>query len=874
MKKGASLKAVLGKERLMDRVCNRLETKLSWHISVCVARLMIVTLSTGADSVTLDLVSESYITHVRIIEDAAHPSTPPPTQSPPENKKPRVIIVAVKKTGRVRMHKARENANGSFSIGKTWVLDDLSIIHSFTHLIPSNAEEREYKERAGSVGFIITIQKPYYWQASTPKEKDFFIYSLIKIYKKYTGGKLPQLYGFEPQEIEQLVGGAVQSSSTQNRAPQTPSQSGEDGSTLQGLPVSQGSQSDRGRQNGRDLHPRQAQEPSSQERLAQARPPIDRPRQERPRHERPSQERSVQEYSRVERPQERSLQGRPPQDRLPQETPLQERLHPDPLARQNLPQDSLRQDRLIRERPLQSTDSSDSIPRIPGSFPSSDFVRALRPQNSQSQVRSQGPSPADSLASLNSTSTPPLANSESSLRRFAANQTTEPYRNRSNHEASRTSSNERPAPERSQHNESHVNGDSKTSQRAGQIPPILRSGTPNNWQDSQPHKSERSPSNSHPKLDTNPKASDANVSPVKVAEEAVSISQPNHTTEGDTTNERSNNPQNESKSSKSTGYPDPITLAPKPSPFEGGLVLENPTLNGTSSNSANLEDQISKPEELLPPVSSPLPPNPAPDLSPEVETHRPGLGPMIKKRSNKDLANTLRKAATAYNTFKPRAGGAAEKIRDENQKSTDQYDGISGVFPAPSTTIEKLKDAEKSVLFDLPLNDQAGMDGVKGATQVAQPAIPALEPAEQAAAVVVLVQDDSLPEKSFEAHTALKDEPRRKRKSDHSNKYAKILGINPSLLEDRTSEIETILDEFGENGKVGKKTVFENIQSGLRREVAKSETGSWIGTLEDGDERVSAVGEMIDKVIAECEELDCLLTLYNVELGVMSCPFF
>jgi hypothetical protein len=72
--------------------------------------------------------SESYITHIRIQEDSVHPSSPPPPDSPPENRKPRLIIIAVRSTGRVRMHKARENNNGSFSIGKTWNLEELSAI--------------------------------------------------------------------------------------------------------------------------------------------------------------------------------------------------------------------------------------------------------------------------------------------------------------------------------------------------------------------------------------------------------------------------------------------------------------------------------------------------------------------------------------------------------------------------------------------------------------------------------------------------------------------------------------------------------------------------------------------------------------------------
>jgi hypothetical protein len=155
------------------------------------------------------LVMESYITHIRIIEDAAYPSGPPPPNSNPDAKKPRLIIVAVRKSGRVRMHKARENVNGTFSIGKTWALDDLSAVQSFSGSTPTNPQEEQEKQWAGGNGFIVTIGKPYYWQANTPKEKQFFIASLVKIYTKYTGGKAPELVGFESREREQLLGGAT-----------------------------------------------------------------------------------------------------------------------------------------------------------------------------------------------------------------------------------------------------------------------------------------------------------------------------------------------------------------------------------------------------------------------------------------------------------------------------------------------------------------------------------------------------------------------------------------------------------------------------------------------------------------------------------------
>ncbi|KAL2161919.1 hypothetical protein VTH06DRAFT_7704 [Thermothelomyces fergusii] len=160
---------------------------------------------------------ETYITHIRITEYQTSPSSPPPPSArAPQYEKRRVIIVAVRKSGRVRVHKSKENANGTFSIGKTWFLDDLSAIESFTSpTVHPNAQQW-----AGDVGFVVTLGKPYYWEAQTDKEKKFFIASLIKIYNKYTGGRNPTLTGFEQRELEQVLGGA-QASRRQDGAPAT-----------------------------------------------------------------------------------------------------------------------------------------------------------------------------------------------------------------------------------------------------------------------------------------------------------------------------------------------------------------------------------------------------------------------------------------------------------------------------------------------------------------------------------------------------------------------------------------------------------------------------------------------------------------------------
>ncbi|RCI10075.1 hypothetical protein L249_8541 [Ophiocordyceps polyrhachis-furcata BCC 54312] len=159
---------------------------------------------------------ETYITHIRITEYSQHPSSPPPPEArTAESEKPRIIIVAVRRSGRVRMHKSKENTSGTFSIGKTWNLDDLSQIESFT----GPQVGLSYREWAGDTGFIVTLGKQYFWQAQTDKEKKFFVASLIKIFGKYTGGKVPELTGFDPRELDQVLGAGRRPTASSARSP-------------------------------------------------------------------------------------------------------------------------------------------------------------------------------------------------------------------------------------------------------------------------------------------------------------------------------------------------------------------------------------------------------------------------------------------------------------------------------------------------------------------------------------------------------------------------------------------------------------------------------------------------------------------------------
>lgn len=127
-------------------------------------------------------IQESYITHVRIVEYEDYPSHKPPSNASKINKKSRVLALAVKKDGTVFLHKGRESSNGTFQIGRSWSLQELTLIK---------------RETASDVGFLARLRKDYYWETNTSKERQVFVTSLVRIYRKFKNGLVPQLINWD-----------------------------------------------------------------------------------------------------------------------------------------------------------------------------------------------------------------------------------------------------------------------------------------------------------------------------------------------------------------------------------------------------------------------------------------------------------------------------------------------------------------------------------------------------------------------------------------------------------------------------------------------------------------------------------------------------
>ncbi|KAL8869227.1 MAG: hypothetical protein Q9174_004428, partial [Haloplaca sp. 1 TL-2023] len=784
--------------------------------------------------------TETYITHIKIDEDAAYPSSPPPPQSPADNKKERFIIVAVRKTGRVRMHKARENANKTFSIGKTWNLDDLNSIQSYTNSRPGSTEEQQDKQRAGSVGFIVTITKPYYWKANSPKEKDFFIFSLIKIFRKYTGGRMPELIGFDHQELEMFSAATGQPAGAQ-RAPRSESPASQPPPVQQPPPAQQPPPVQRPpplQQQGRQTsgpqaqqYPNSAQQPLRQTSGPQNQqyPPPMGPETSRvppPRSEmrsRPSQERSLQDRPSFDRPQqERSFQGRPSFDR-PQQ-----------------------------ERPLKPTDSEERITHIPGSFPQSDFVREIRPQNSQEQMRNKRP--GDSITQNGSY--PPQDRSRS-------RPPTDPYAGRPQGEQPyRVLHSARQIEERNRQNSSSGYG-SGTPPRGAQGTPF-RPGPPSSQASQESLKEQSRPPTAESK-------------PSPLVPRSLRNQSSNESSRPPTLDKQSREPSKE----RWQPIPDPSKESLQPprlhraAPSEGSNYDDARPSTAIRATTPDVTPPSTTTETTEPDLPTAPPSQSTEPTLPETptETHRPGLGPMIKaNRSNKELAGTFRKAATAYNAFKPRAGGAGDKLRDQPQSPTGEPDGITGVVPAPSlmkgAPLGRTNDS-RSQTPDLKPSDQIYQQGPVPTVTVDSPPLKPMPPVKGGPYAQGPPSPAPQPAKSDQPEKPAEDQ-RRKRKSDHSAKYAKALAIDPQILAGRTSDVETALNDFGWGEDPSDRCSYEELQANVQTELERAEAGGWINAIEQNDDRIVALGGMMDRVIAECEELDGLLTLYGVELSTLS----
>ncbi|KAI1429816.1 exocyst complex component Sec3-domain-containing protein [Xylaria sp. FL1777] len=684
---------------------------------------------------------ETYITHIRITEFGSHPTSPPPPESRRESEKPRVIIISVRKSGRVRMHKSKENVNSTFSIGKTWDLNDLTAIESFT----AATVDPQQRQWAGDTGFIVNIGKPYYWQAQADKEKKFFIASLIKIYGKYTGGGQPELKGFDPREQDQVLG---------SRKPPPPRE------------------------------PPPPYEPVSSRPEQTGTPP------------RPS---PVPPRADIKVPISSSRPDGLPPPRAPSRPPSRPGSRPPSRSRPE-PKPSW-----AETSPAQTTPAFPS-PR-PNQQPSTPPIRNLGPPNGTS-------SPAPSLDLGRVSNQPPA------LRRLASN-------NKSQDSLAASIS-------------------TSKSDDAGSIPPRSRGGTsgpgaPGRLEPQEMPASQLDlPDRRRPPMDPlRPQgAKDNDLVPAPLMSQGARREPP----------PRSNGrtiPRNDSVGSRPESSQRSEISDSTPERVKEASTVTDTSLNGTTDASKS-QSPAKDPSSTTPPK--------------EEEETRPGLGPMIKaKASQQKLAGTLWKAASAAGSFRPRPGGAGERLREAAKKAlVDGPDGITGVVPAPPRPMPQPEAPKPVEPTQKPDEKLAPVPEVKVTVPNSnQPT--SLEIATKEA------QRKQLEE------TRKNEEAQRITITGNDTKYFSALGVDTTLLADTTTEFARWLDHFGwVPGNQMRSRNFDEMKLDIERELNKAQAGGWVARFQEEDERVDAIKTGLDVAITECDELDNLLTLYSVELSTLS----
>lgn len=272
----------------------------------------------------------------------------------------------------------------------------------------------------------------------------------------------------------------------------------------------------------------------------------------------------------------------------------------------------------------------------------------------------------------------------------------------------------------------------------------------------------------------------------------------------------------------------------------------------------------------------------SPEPTPAEET-RPGLGPMVKKKTKAEVASkfrTLALAAGATSGFKPRAGGAAEKMRLAALKSesSDGPDGITGVVPAPSLlrreTDESSRPGTSMGGADTASQRNGSLDISKRGDDAAatNPQVIVTKAPEQKPESIRQPSEASI-QPIAQSDKKKAEPPKKKTLSDETREQLKSIQIDSRLLSgSRAVEFVESLDHFGWVGDGVRTKSLEEMEREVERELNRAQVGGWFEGLDESDERVQRLRTRIDGVVQEAEELEGLLTLYGVELGVRYSP--
>jgi hypothetical protein len=254
---------------------------------------------------------------------------------------------------------------------------------------------------------------------------------------------------------------------------------------------------------------------------------------------------------------------------------------------------------------------------------------------------------------------------------------------------------------------------------------------------------------------------------------------------------------------------------------------------------------------------------------------------MIRKQM---VAERFKKAASAANAFKPRAGGAAEKILKQKAERDGEPDGITGVVPRPMPRQEPKPPVPAPVE---PVAKEVAPEPtpVVDITPVTTPLeIPTASPAR----AIEFAEDPQKLQPPTQEHQDAAESPtgaeemieqrhqrqaqlKVKRRSAYQEKNLAALEIDSKLLEGQGIDFEVMLSDFGWTTNILKPQQLIDFERDIRRELGRVEAGSWLSQADSArEERVTHVENLLDKAIEECDELEGLLTLYSVELSSLN----
>lgn len=636
-------------------------------------------------------------------------------------------------------------------------MDDLTGVRSYTSPEQGTPEEEEHKRWAGDMGFTVTLNKDYYWQANAQPEKQFFIASLVKIFVKYTGGKYPNLVGFNEKEMAAIVG--AQGKIRPIAQPQAPPSG----------PIPQ--------------------------------PPYSQPQNRTPLRS-PSRDPGVRQQA------SRDAMQRPSGGTS------------SFTSQSSRPQDRLRRD----DSPSGSIESQGSVPppansrRVAGSNQSQDSFGTRSDDASSIPPRSRG--------GMNGTPNMPGRFPERSL----------------------TPTSQRPITPDA--------GYGVSKSRSNDIPPV-------------PVPLAVPPERRRPPMPPNGESGQRGLNSNESFVPAPLVS-PGMRREDLRPSARGSD-RSQIRSREEVKAEDPTVPVSAASVPEASVhVMEAPRDPSVGTdNDDSIPPHISTSRDVPPSIDSETvaPPTAmAPKEKPvEEEVSRPGLGPMIKKKGDaKSTFLAAAKAASAFGAFKPRAGGAAERLRIAQLKPSEGPDGISGVVPAPSLLRGMSDESVKSAT--LQPSEENNLTTPK--------------PIESIPEVKITVPQSNRPS-SIEGPIKAPQEPvvelpkireikRQRPPAEVMAKEIRAIGIDPAIIGDRGGELLAAWEEYGFTPGDGMRNInVDHMQERIKSDLDKLQTGSeFLKFMDDQDEKVAAIHRGFDETIAECDELDGLLTLYLVELDV------